>query len=339
MDLSETVSPTEEAMPEYQFDVAVSFLVGDEAGALEFRDRLAGSLQVFIYSKEQEQLSGTEGLESLREAFRTHCRLVLVLYRDGWGTTPWTRVEQTAITDRALQEGWNFLLFVTLDKTSTLPKWLPETRLRLSLPDYGIEQAVGAIKVRLQELGGTFREQDAVQRAQAAASRVDRHKEAQQTLISQGWEAAGDEIQTVIAEVARLTEKIQGDAPSLAFKFGCERGSCVLTTGPASLSIRGYRTAPAASECRVVAQFFLGRLLLPAERGRCMAPAQPKERKKLEFYFDFQPGVRWCWKSDPTQARNEPALLLPHQRTRTSIELADHIVSLFVSFAEKVAIA
>jgi hypothetical protein len=81
-------------------------------------------------------------------------RVVVVLFRTPWGETPWTRVEQTAITDRGLQDGWDGILFVTLDSTSPIPKWVPNTRIRFNMETYGIEQAVGAIKFRVEQMGG-----------------------------------------------------------------------------------------------------------------------------------------------------------------------------------------
>lgn len=85
-----------------QYDVAVSFLSVDEPLALQTHAKLSESLEVFVYSKKQEQLAGTDGLESFRQVFRADSRMVVVLYRDGWGQTPWTRVEEAAIKDRFL---------------------------------------------------------------------------------------------------------------------------------------------------------------------------------------------------------------------------------------------
>src|SRR4051794_39241639 len=108
-----------QSAPEY--DIAISFLHRDESLALQLFNRLAETFHVFVYSKRQESLAGTDGLETFRRTFRSDSRLVVVLYRDGWGKTPWTRVEEQAIQDRFLKEGWNWLLFATLDANSTLP--------------------------------------------------------------------------------------------------------------------------------------------------------------------------------------------------------------------------
>ena len=84
-----------------QHDIAISFLSKDETLACKLAEELEREFSVFVFSKEQEKLAGTDGLETLRSAFRDESRLNVVLYRDGWGESPWTRLEQTAITDRA----------------------------------------------------------------------------------------------------------------------------------------------------------------------------------------------------------------------------------------------
>ena len=97
-----------------RYDVAISFLARDEPIAVEFYSKLADGLNVFFFPRNQEELAGSDGLESMRAPF-LDARVVVVLFRAPWGETPWTRVEQTAMTDRALQEGWDFILFVMLN--------------------------------------------------------------------------------------------------------------------------------------------------------------------------------------------------------------------------------
>lgn len=83
-----------------KFDVAISFLSRDEPTAAALNDALVKGLGVFFFPRKQEELAGTDGLESMRQPFLVDSRVVVVLYREPWGETPWTRVEQTAITDR-----------------------------------------------------------------------------------------------------------------------------------------------------------------------------------------------------------------------------------------------
>jgi hypothetical protein len=73
-----------EAEPKY--DVAISFLTRDERVAGEINDLLAEGLNVFFFPRKQEDLAGTNGLESMRERFLT-ARVAVVLYREPWGNT------------------------------------------------------------------------------------------------------------------------------------------------------------------------------------------------------------------------------------------------------------
>jgi len=139
-----------------KYDVAISFLSRDNPIALDFESRLSPSLNVFVYPKKQDEVAATDGLDTFRDVFLNQSRSALVLFGDGWGSTPWTRVEEAAIKDRCLRDGWEYLIFLILDSKSTLPKWLPQTRIRLNFEEYGIEQSVGVIKSRVQELGGTI---------------------------------------------------------------------------------------------------------------------------------------------------------------------------------------
>lgn len=147
---------------ETKYDMAISFLHRDETLALAIDARLSEQFSVFVYSKRQEELAGTNGLESFRER------------------TPFTRVEQQAITDRFLEDGWDFLLFVMLNDSDQPPKWLPKSEIRLSFQQYGLDQLLGAIKVRAQKLGSRVRSETTVDRAKRfeaeSRARADREE-------------------------------------------------------------------------------------------------------------------------------------------------------------------
>jgi hypothetical protein len=136
-----------------KYDVALSFLSKDEAIAAAIHRKLSEGLSVFFFPRSQEDLAGTDGLESMRKPFFEDSRVMVVLFRESWGQTPWTRVEETAIKEACLEHGWGRLFFVVLER-GALPAWLPSTHVRFNYADYGLEQVVGAIKARVQENGG-----------------------------------------------------------------------------------------------------------------------------------------------------------------------------------------
>src|SRR5260221_6511073 len=114
---------------EPKYDVSISFLSQDEPTAAAVHDDLSKGLEVFFYPRNQEELAGTDGLDSMRHPSLDDSRVAVVLYRERWGTTPWTRVEETAIKDRCFKHGWHSLFFMALDNAATFPTWLPHTHV------------------------------------------------------------------------------------------------------------------------------------------------------------------------------------------------------------------
>jgi hypothetical protein len=164
---------------------------------------LGEGLQVFFYPRRQEDLAGTNGLETMRTPFLAeNSRVVVVLYRLPWGQTPWTAVEEIAIRDRCLVDRFESLFFVMLDKDSTPPVWLPSTYVRFNYADFGLEEAVGAIKRRVQERGGTLS-------PLSPARRVELYKEEQQYLRDKNALRSSNAREVVGMAVSDLIKKIE----------------------------------------------------------------------------------------------------------------------------------
>ena len=160
---------------EYIYEVGFSFLKQDEAIAYDLNDHIQDRLSTFIYSKKQEELGGTDGEKKFNTVFYEECRVVVVLYRDGWGETPWTRIEEAAIKNRAFDKGWDFLLFVNLDTNSSLPTWIPRTYIWLDYQRFKTEGAIAVIDQKVKETGGTSRQETIAE----AAERLKRSRKAE----------------------------------------------------------------------------------------------------------------------------------------------------------------
>jgi hypothetical protein len=275
-----------------KYDVAISFLHRDEPLASEIHQRLAEHFSVFVYSKRQEELAGTNGLESFREAFRVESRLVVVLYRDGWGKTPFTRVEEDAVTDRFRDDGWDFLLLVTLNDADIPPKWLPEKRIRFSYQMYGLEQLLGAVKMRAQELGSIVRTETTLDRAKRFAAdsqaRADRerllHTEGSAVLF-RGWRSLIDVLKEKVAEANGL----------LPFTVEplLQRSSDEFVVHAKNVSLRLYLCSKWPPEDSFISmEEFTGRVGSDNDFGRLPDPQRVAERK---FGFDYQTAFGWCW--------------------------------------------
>jgi hypothetical protein len=157
---------------EFNYDVAFSFLQKDEGLAMQLNDLLQDRVKTFIYSEQQKALAGTDGEEVFNRVFREESRLVVVLYRAGWGETKWTRVEQTAIRARGFDHGYGFAKFIPLDEPENVPPWLPPTQIYIGLKRFGIEGAAAVIEERIRDLGGNVHQETVEEHAQRIGRQI-----------------------------------------------------------------------------------------------------------------------------------------------------------------------
>lgn len=142
------------AIDEFEYEIGFSFLNDDHGTAKQLADLLGDESSIFIYSDQQKELAFQEGDESFRQVFLRKCRTVVVLLRDGWGETKWTRHEQQAIRDRAHEEGWEFAKFIALEKKTKTPKWLSPRYIYYDYEGYGIDVAAVIINEHVKLQGG-----------------------------------------------------------------------------------------------------------------------------------------------------------------------------------------
>lgn len=150
---------------DFEFDVAFSFHRLDESLATQLNDLVQDRFKTFLYSKKQEVLSGADGEEIFSSVFGKKARCVVIFYRKEWGQTPFTRIEETAIRNRAFDVGYDFTLFIPTEKSPNVPPWLPKTRLWFGLDRFGLTGAAAVIEARVQDLGGESRVESITDRA------------------------------------------------------------------------------------------------------------------------------------------------------------------------------
>ena len=150
----------------FMYDVAFSFLQEDEGLAIQLCDMLEGRYNTFIYSEKQVELAGKDGEETFNLVFGEQSRVVVVLFRNNWGKTGWTRIEMTAIRNRGYEYGYDFSLFIPLEKNSRLPKWLPKTQIWFDSNRWGIEGTIPVIEYKIKQEGGSTKKETAVDKAE-----------------------------------------------------------------------------------------------------------------------------------------------------------------------------
>jgi hypothetical protein len=277
------------------YDVAISFLSGDEPLAIKIYNDLRESLRVFVYSKRQEELAGTDGLESFRKIFFSDSRLVVVLYREGWGKTKWTAVEELAIKDRMFGGGWDALLFVMLDEKSTHPTWLPTTHIRLSYAHYR-DALTGAIKMRAQELGSALKVETAIEKGIRVQSNELVWAERDRLLTNNGMDAVKKEYSALCQQLDEKIAALQSHLTTIKLERGADSREYVIRSEKASLGFYLYTTAP-VTQSRIVVREFDAPLILPGSRNMYLPGEGPHEISKKEFSFDYHEAYGWCWKA------------------------------------------
>lgn len=170
---------------EYKYDVAFSFLAKDESKALELADLLKSRLSTFIYSEKQKELAGRDGEVAFNQVFADEARVVVILYRQEWGAKSWTKIEETAIRNRAHDEGYDFTIFIPMEPNITLPKWVPKNRLWIGLERWGINSAAAVIEARVQEQGGNPHEESLEETAARKHDEIQKEIQRQEFLRSQ----------------------------------------------------------------------------------------------------------------------------------------------------------
>jgi len=247
-------------MTDFKYDVAFSFVARDESIAVALADRLTENSSVFVYSRKQEELAGTNGEVSFGKVFGVESRLVVVLHRDSWGTTPWTRIEETAIRNRAYDEGYDFVLLIPVQEPPSPPKWFPRTQLWIGLAQHGLDTAAAIIEARIQQLGGEPRALTLEDRASIFERKAVFERTRRQYLQSengvQAANAAFDALcDAIVASIPGLNQK----APSLQIAERRVQGKLALLSSQPSLLVAWrLKYANSLADAELEASFWRG---------------------------------------------------------------------------------
>lgn len=308
-------------------DVALSFLSADESIAAAFCNALSRGLDVFFFPRKQEDLAGTDGLESMRTPFLEDSRVVVVLFREPWGNTPWTGVEQTAIKDRCLKHGWQTLFFVMLDNIQKPPVWLPHTHVRFNYADFGIEQAVGAIKARVQESGSIIAPLSAMRRAELSQQEQQYLQERRQFRSPWGRDAVLEEAKGLFGKIDKLSADIAASG-TVVIQFASDSAQCHIRNDRVSLTVglsQTYSTtlSDASSEFELKVCKYSKRLPFRGENLVYMS-GQPKLLNEVTFLPELNRARQRCW----AKKEDSPRFIF-------SDDLANEILIEFINLAEK----
>lgn len=136
----------------YKYDVAFSLCKEDASFAYKLVDGLNPNLNVFFYETKQEELISKHGPEKFRKVFKEEARLVVILYRENWGKSIYTGLEQDSIIERLTIEGSEFIMMIPVDKKKT-PDWYPSSRIYVNPFNFSSDEIAKFIEFKVAELG------------------------------------------------------------------------------------------------------------------------------------------------------------------------------------------
>lgn len=223
----------------YKYDVAFAFLEKDEPLAYQINYLIKEKFNTFLYSKKQEEFAGSDIEIKLSDAFGKQSRCVIVLYRNKWGTTPWTAVEEKAIRNRASKEGFDFVLYIPLDDTAIIPKYLPQSKVWMDISQRGVRGAATVIEELVFLLGGRLKDETPMQVEAENINEPHFEVESSKFLESvSGLEIAELELKKLFNFLESEKKKITQNDQSISLIFKKDERNCILSYG--NFSLRFY---------------------------------------------------------------------------------------------------
>ena len=213
----------------YKYDVAFAFLKKDEHLANQINDLIHDKLNTFLYSKKQEDRALRNRDKVFFDVFAKQSRVVVVIYRSKWGTTPWTEIEEKLIRARVSEEGEDFLLLIPLDNPPITPKYLPKAQIWADLTKSGIKGAVKAIEVKVRSLGQGSEKVLPINLDIEKNSEPQFDVERSKFLESvNGLEIARLELKKLFTELKKCKDKTEKVTKGLYFDYQQDEKSCTI---------------------------------------------------------------------------------------------------------------
>jgi len=206
-------------MADFKYDIAFSLLAEDEFTAASLNDLLKDRLKTFFYPERQREVAGTDGEETFARVFQAESRGVVIFYRPKWGSTRWTRVEQTAIRNRGIEETYEFALLVPMERPVSPPRWFPKQNIWFNLDRLGIAGAAAVIEQRVRDLGGSPKPETIEDSAERVRREIQFRRERESYLESgKALADAVTEVRGMFDFVKGLATKLKDPASNLVFE-------------------------------------------------------------------------------------------------------------------------
>jgi hypothetical protein len=277
----------------FKYDVAFSFLKGDEDLVSRIDTLLHDRFKTFVPSRREEFIAHTDFERTVHCVSGFEARIVTVLYRDSWGRTGSTLMEETALRNRAHEEGYDFILLIPVDTPPSLPPWIPKKQIWLGLDRWGAEGAAAVIEARVQQAGGNTHEETPLKHAQRLERELVFEEERLSFLHSQeGVRSAQSELAKLFDEIERISKDITKATQKIPLRLDRDEKHLILSTRGLSLDVSWLLWSPNTLEkSSLHVTLWMGLLSV---HGATIE--KPRRLDHSEFSFDRNPGGGLGWR-------------------------------------------
>jgi hypothetical protein len=267
----------------FTYDVAFSFMEEDRDLVSRIDTLLQDRFKTFVPSRREEFIAHTDFERTVQRVFGCEARIVTVLYRDIWGRTGSTLMEETTLRNRAHEEGYDFILLIPVDPPPSLPPWIPKKQIWLGLDRWGAEGTAAVIEARVQQAGGTTHEETPLERAQHIEHEIALEEERKRFLHSQeGVRSAHSELSTLFDEIELISKNITKAAQKIPIRLDRDEKHLILSTRGFSLDLAWFLGSSNTLEQSSL-HIMLWKGLLSVHGATF---EKPRRLNKTEFCFD-----------------------------------------------------
>lgn len=318
--------------PSFKYDVAFSFLSSDLSLAQALAADLEPTVSTFVYDRRKEELLGSDGMDRFAEVFGHEARLTVILYRDDWGSTPWTAFEETHIKTRALQTRMTSFMVINLEETEP-PLWVPETHLYASTSTESHADLIAIIRVRARQQGATLRTETAVEygirrkRDQNAAATREKRRRSPAAVAE-----LRAEIDSLFGQIKEAATSLKDSDSTIDIDAGSFEFDCAITSPWFSISLQWKQPlSNTILNAMLRVNFWKGPVKVPSVNQQSAGASWDRA---IHYVPQISKHDEWVWRHDPSHNVNHYGdrgiifLRASADAFRTQ-ELADHLLRRF----------
>lgn len=190
-----------------QYEVAISLLKED----LTYAKRLETALRkvvrgkIFLYKNRQNEVAAdAEMVAYFNRVFMDEARLVVILYRPGWGETPFTQIEENAIHAARVERGggMDFIFMVAMEPPE-VPAWFTTNNFFSDPETFSAPAVAAQIAARVRAVGGTIGPEPPAEYARRKVQERQAREEVERRMRAEGRAQMETEVEALFAELKR----------------------------------------------------------------------------------------------------------------------------------------